>query len=275
MPLYIDIHELHGVSAADVAKAHAADLEKQGSHGVNYLKYWVNEACGKVFCLVDAPNPEAATRVHLEAHGMAPGRIIEVQPEVAEGFIGGGSVNDAGAVLMPGGVLDPGIRTILFTDIVNSTMLMERLGDEAAMEYLRLHDTVVRAALLALGGREVKHTGDGIMASFVSAAAAVKCAARIQREIAAQAPVAQEQQPLRLRVGAASGEPVERHGDFFGCTVNLAARLCAHAQPAQVLVSTAVVELCLGKGLHFQDLGAVTLKGFDQPVRAHALVAGA
>lgn len=272
MPLYIDIHELHGVTASDVAKAHAADIEKQGKHGVTYLKYWVNESCGKVFCLVDAPNPEAASRVHLEAHGLAPGRIIEVQPEVAEGFIGGGQVNDAGAVLMPGGgILDPGIRTIVFTDVVNSTTLMEHLGDEAALECLRVHDSVVRTALLALGGREVKHTGDGIMASFASAACAVKCALRIQHDIAAQP--AAHGHTLQVRVGAACGEPVERHGDFFGSTVNLAARLCAQARPEQVLVTTAVAELCLGKGLRFQDLGEVALKGFDHPMRVHAALA--
>ncbi len=272
MPLFIDIHELQGVTAEAVAKAHAADIEKQGAHGVNFIKYWVNEGCGKIFCLVDAPNPEAAERVHMEAHGLAPGRLIEVQPEVAEGFIGGGAVNDAGAVLMPGGGgLDPCIRTIVFTDIVGSTKLTEQLGDEAMVDILQAHDGIVRSALLALGGREVKHTGDGIMASFVSAACAVKCACRVQREIAARATAGE--QPLQLRIGAATGEPVERHGDFFGSTVNLAARLCAHAQPDQTLVSTAVVELCIGKGLRFQDLGDVRLKGFDRPVRTHAALA--
>jgi class 3 adenylate cyclase len=271
MPLYIDIHELGTVSAEAVAKAHAADLEKQAEHGVNYLKYWVNESCGKVFCLVDAPNPEAAGRVHKEAHGLEPGRIIEVQPEVAEAMTGGGAVNANGAVLLPGSdTLDPGIRTIVFTDIVGSTELMRRIGDKAAMGFLQLHDTIVRSALHAFGGREVKHTGDGIMAAFVSAPSAVKCALRVQRDIAMHAA---GDQPMRLRVGAASGEPVEHHGDFFGSSVNLAARLCAHAQPQQVLVSSDVVDLCADDGLRFADLGEVSLKGFEQPVRAHAAVA--
>lgn len=90
MPTYIDIHDIRGVTAEDVAKAHAADLEKQDKYGVNYLKYWVNESCGKVFCLVNAPNAEAARQVHREAHGMVAEKIIEVQPEIAEGFLGGG-----------------------------------------------------------------------------------------------------------------------------------------------------------------------------------------
>ncbi len=270
MPLYIDIHELGSVTADDVAKAHTADMQKQAAHGVNYLKYWVNESCGKVFCLVDAPNPDAAARVHMEAHGLAPGRIIEVQPEVAEGFIGGGDVNPAGAVTLPGSsALDTAIRTIVFTDIVDSTLMMEQMGDAAAMEFVKAHDAIVRAALAATGGREVKHTGDGIMASFVSAASAVRCAMRVQREIEASR-IADA--AVRLRIGAAAGEPVEHQGDFFGSTVNLAARLCAKAEPAQILVSTAVVELCHGKGLQFRDLGDLSLKGFDHPVRAHAAV---
>jgi class 3 adenylate cyclase len=187
MPLYMDIHELHGATPEDVAKAHVADVEVQRKYGVEYRKYWFNESCGKVFCLVDAPNAEAANQVHREAHGIVAEKIIEVQPELAEGFLGGVETNAAGAVLIPGGganARDPGIRTILFTDIVESTTFTQTLGDEAAMALLDLHNTIVRNALADLRGREVKHTGDGIMASFFSAAAAVKCATRIQNDLA-------------------------------------------------------------------------------------------
>jgi class 3 adenylate cyclase len=159
----------------------------------------------------------------------------------------------------------------LFTDIVNSTTFTQSLGDEAAMALFGVHDTVVRGALSALGGREVKHTGDGIMASFVSAAGAVRCAIQIQHELARHEE-AHSERPLKVRIGAAAGEPVEQHNDLFGCTVQLAARLCSQASPEQILVSNAIAELCLGKGFSFQDIGEVALKGFDRPVRAHAVV---
>ena len=272
MPLYMDIHEISGgVSAEDVAKAHAEDVKIEDKYGVHYHKYWVNEKTGKIFCLCHAPSAEAAIQVHREAHGMVADKVIEIQPELAEGFLGGVEVNDAGAVLFPGTTKerDPGIRTVLFTDIVDSTTLTQTLGDEAALAMLGVHDTIVREALSALGGREVKHTGDGIMAAFVSAAGAVRCAIHIQRELDKHAQ-ANPERPLKVRVGAAAGEPVEQHNDLFGSTVQLAARLCAHAQPEQILVSTAIAELCIGKGLSFEDLGEVTLKGFGQPVRAHA-----
>jgi hypothetical protein len=80
MPLFMDIHEKlpPGTTAKDVAGAHEADLKVQGKYGVKYLRYWVDEAEGKVFCLADAPNAEAAVRVHKEAHGLVADRIFPV-----------------------------------------------------------------------------------------------------------------------------------------------------------------------------------------------------
>ncbi len=270
----MDIHEIPGgVTADDVAKAHAHDVAVEGKYGVHYHKYWVNEKAGKIFCLCEAPTEEAAMQVHREAHGMVAEKIIQVEPDVADLFLGGSEVNGAGAALLPGGAADardPGIRTVLFTDIVDSTSLTQTLGDEVAMELLRVHDTVVRDALKASNGREVKHTGDGIMAAFVSAAAAVRCAAQIQRELTRRAQE-QNNHPIRVRIGGAAGEPVERDNDIFGSTVQLAARLCSHAEPQQIVVSSVVAELCIGKGLMFRPLGEVMLKGFDRPVQVHAV----
>jgi class 3 adenylate cyclase len=277
MPTYMDIHEIPGGVTADaVAKAHAHDVAVEGKYGVHYHKYWVNESAGKIFCLCEAPDAEAATQVHRQAHGMVAEKIIQVEPEVADLFLGGSEVNAAGAALLPGGAADardPGIRTVLFTDIVDSTSLTQKLGDEIAMEFLRVHDSIVRDALAASKGREVKHTGDGIMASFVSAAAAVRCAMQIQRELARRAREERDHH-IKVRIGGAAGEPVEQNNDIFGTTVQLAARLCSHAEPDQILVSTAVAELCIGKGLTFRPLGEVSLKGFDRPVQVHAVECG-
>ena len=274
MPAYMDIHEIPGgINAEEVAKAHAQDVEVQSKYGVSYHKYWVNEKAGKIFCLCHAPNAEAAVQVHREAHGNVAEKIIQVEPDVADLFFGGSEVNATGAVMLPGteaDARDPGIRTILFTDIVGSTSITRRLGDEAAMELLHVHDEIVRSALADLGGREIKHLGDGIMASFVSAASAVKCASRVQRDVAKHRREKAERS-FQVRVGVAAGEPVEHHNDLFGCTVQLAARLCSHAQAEQILVSNVVAELCEGKILPFEELGEINLKGFDHPVRAHAV----
>ena len=79
MPLFMDKHNhVEGLTAAAAAAAHQKDLETQGPHGVNYLKYWYNEAAGNIYCLIDAPNKEAAAAVHRDAHGLVADEIVEV-----------------------------------------------------------------------------------------------------------------------------------------------------------------------------------------------------
>jgi class 3 adenylate cyclase len=269
MPLFIDVHEVAGVTPEEIADAHVKDVAVQGEYGVSYIKYWLNEGGGKVFCLCTAPNAEAAEQVHRKAHGLVAERIVEVDPDLAEGMLGGGTVTPTGAAALgPRGKLDSGLRTILFTDIVGSTELTQRLGDHAAMDMLTLHDRLVRDALQRTRGREVKHLGDGLMGVFVSADDAIRCA--LEGHAALRDAAKQTAEPVRIRVGAAAGEPIERNGDFFGSTVQLAARLCTQAEPGQTLVSSSVVELCGHR--RFTDVGELNLKGFPRPVHAHAVV---
>ncbi len=85
MTLFMDVHTIEGgVSAADVAGAHAADLKVQDAYGVRYLKYWVDETAGKIFCLVEAPNAEAANTVHREAHGLVADTVFAVTESTDE-----------------------------------------------------------------------------------------------------------------------------------------------------------------------------------------------
>jgi class 3 adenylate cyclase len=272
MPTYLDIHQVAGATAEDLRKAHEADLAIQDKYGVNYRRYWHNEQCGKVFCLVDAPNAEAAMKVHAEAHGLTAEKIIEVDPDMIDGFLGGVEVNDAGAAILPAtGERDTAVRSVMFTDIVGSTEMAQRLGDDIAFELVETHDAIVRAAVAENRGRVIKHTGDGIMAVFVSPVAAVKAACRIQNAVEALKPEP-DRPDFKVRIGAAAGEPIERGDDFFGSTVNLAARLCAHAAPGKVLVTNGVAELCLGKGLQFSAMDEAELKGFDEPIRTREVM---
>jgi class 3 adenylate cyclase len=271
MPMYMDIHDVPGVTPEDVAKAHLEDVRVQARHGVEYVKYWLNQKQGKIYCLCTAPSAKAADAVHREAHGLAAARILKVTPDLADAFMGAAETDNAGAALLPGNAeRDPGTRTVLFTDIVGSTSMTQRLGDEIALAMLQVHDRIVRTALGTTSGREVKHTGDGIMAVFVSSASAIRCAINVHQSLAEHRS-AHPDQPLKVRVGVAAGEPIEHHNDLFGSTVQLAARLCAHAEPEQILVSNAVAELCIGKALPFRDVGPVALKGFDQPVHVHSI----
>lgn len=272
MPLYMDIHTVPGATPEALKAAHEADVAVQDKHHVCYHKYWFNQEAGKVFCLVEAPNPEAAAAVHQEAHGLVAEKIIEVDPDMADGLLGPGVVNTAGAVLIPDELnrRDPGIRSIMFTDIVGSTEATSRFGDDAAIAMLGTHDRIVRAAIGGHGGREVKHTGDGIMAAFNSAANAVKSACRIIGHLDEHNAGGPEF-PVTVRIGISAGEPVEQASDLFGSTVQLAARLCAQAEPSQILVSQVVSDLCLGKNLKFLDAGECELKGFDGKIPTRAV----
>jgi class 3 adenylate cyclase/pimeloyl-ACP methyl ester carboxylesterase len=157
--------------------------------------------------------------------------------------------------------------TILFTDIEDSTPLTQRLGDADAQELVRAHDTIVRDALRAHGGTEVKHTGDGIMASFGSPSRALESAIAIQRAFAKGSEDLHTS--LRVRVGMNTGEPLVENGDLFGTSVQLARRVCDFAEPGQIVVPEAVRHLVSGKGFLFADRGIATLKGFEDPVRVY------
>jgi class 3 adenylate cyclase len=139
--------------------------------------------------------------------------------------------------------------------------MTQRLGDARAMDVLRQHDTIVREAILSWNGTEVKHTGDGIMASFVSAVDAVSGAITMQRGFA--------EAGLRVRIGLSAGEPVTEQGDLFGATVQLARRCCDAGEPGSIVVAPVVRDLCIGKGFEFVSRGDVELKGFEEPVRLY------
>jgi len=155
--------------------------------------------------------------------------------------------------------------TLMFTDIEGSTSLTQRLGDEGAQRLVREHNDAVRKALDSYNGKEIKHTGDGIMASFFSASRAVGCAVQIQQTFAARN-AANPEDAVKVRIGLNAGEPIAEGNDLFGASVQLASRICDRAEPGHVLVSDVVRQLVAGKGFAFEHLGAEMLKGFDEPV---------
>jgi class 3 adenylate cyclase len=263
VPIFMDRHDMRGAKAADVAEAHRKDLEIQDKYGVKYMTYWWDQERSTGFCLVHAPDAAAAERVHREAHGEIANAIIPVDLATVEAFLGRiGDPRAAAGATTP--AVDPGLRAVMFTDIVGSTEMTARLGDSAALELVRAHDALVRRGLEAYGGREIKHTGDGIMASFDEVTNAVRAAAEIQRHFAAFNADASES--LSVRIGVHAGEPVEDHNDLFGATVQLASRLCSEAEANGIVVSGLVRELCEDDAARFVALGERRLKGFAEKV---------
>jgi len=215
------------------------------------------------------------------ARGLA-SRIPDARLAVLEGASGAPFLGDTGAVVAAideflgegqevAAAAEPpaagAFRTILFTDVEGSTALTQRVGDAKARDVLRAHERIVREALQAHGGAEVKTMGDGFMASFSSATRALECAIAMQRAFAAHNEAADA--PIRVRIGLNAGEPIAEAEDLFGTAVNLAARIAAKAEGGEILGSDVVRQLVAGKGFLFSDRGDVALRGFEDPVRLY------
>lgn len=263
MPIYMDVHpDLGDATPEDVAEAHRRDLAVQDQFGVKFLSYWLNGPEGKAFCLAESPDEGSLVACHKQAHGLMPHELIEVSGPMLSGFLGDTS-KDSNERAIVDGEHDTGLRAIMFTDIEGSTNVSTERGDDAAVELVRLHDGIVREAVAEGRGREIKHTGDGVLASFSSVSRAVSASASIQT---ATGTMGEDGHGLRIKVGLSAGEPVDSDSDIYGAAVNLAARICAHASGGQTLAAGTVRDLAIGKGHAFVDKGAIALKGFPDPV---------
>jgi adenylate cyclase len=162
-----------------------------------------------------------------------------------------------------------GTVTIVFTDIVDSTVLTTRLGDHAWLELLRRHNGVINEAAAAHGGTVVETQGDGSMLAFSSARRAVACAQAIQQGI--EGAFADTSPPIRVRIGVHTGDALHAADRFFGTTVHYAARVASQALGGEVLVSNLVRELVDGPGFEFLESRDVELKGLEGSHRLYAL----
>lgn len=156
----------------------------------------------------------------------------------------------------------PSVITFVFTDIVGSTAMTQKLGNAGAQKAVRAHNTAVRNAISARHGREVKHTGDGIMATFPDPPSAVAAVMQMQREIAAHNS-ANPNLEVGVRIGVNVGEAVEEENDFFGAAVQMTARICDKATKGNIWVSQAVVDACKGQKIGFIPRGGFEMKGIQ------------
>jgi class 3 adenylate cyclase len=155
------------------------------------------------------------------------------------------------------------LATVLFTDIVDSTRTAADLGDQDWRKVLERHQRAVREALDRFGGREVKSTGDGFLATFDGPARAIQCAKAILQS--------SETSGIRVRAGVHTGECEVMGDDIGGIAVHIAARVSAQAEPRELLVSRTVKDLVAGSGLEFTDRGAHTLKGVPDAWQLYAV----
>ena len=254
------------MSHEEVAAAHELDVAIQEQLGVRYHTYWFDPANGSVFCLAEGPSQAAVEEVHRRAHGAIAPNIIEIDGvSPLNAYFGPLPIHGTDRASTA-----PGMRAIVFTDLCGSVAQTQQLGDDGHMQLLREHNEIVRAQLTTHDGREVKHTGDGIMAAFTSVAAAVAFAVAVQRALAERNQ--QATTPIDLSIGISAGEPVTGdNDDLFGAAVQIAARLCDAASPGEIAASIAVKELCVGKSIKFEDRGRIALKDLAEPAQTYTV----
>ena len=157
-------------------------------------------------------------------------------------------------------------RTVLFTDIEGSTDLVQRLGDVSSRQITRAVEDLTRHSLRFHGGNEVKSMGDGVMAWFTMASAALDAAVDLQQSLERR-----DDLPVRLRIGLSAGEPISEGDDLFGSTVNQTARIMGLARGGQIFVSDIVRGLVQGRDYRFHDLGERQLRGFEEAAKLYQL----
>jgi class 3 adenylate cyclase/tetratricopeptide (TPR) repeat protein len=166
---------------------------------------------------------------------------------------------------------EPRVLTVFVSDIANSSELIQRLGDERAQALIQEHNRIVRLSFRRLQGVELQHTGDGFIATFESAAQAVRCAASVQSELEVRhlGPVST---PLRIRIGLHVGEPLLEEGRLFGVAMHTAARICGACEGGQILVSDEAWRAAsVESELEAEHLGPVPLRGIFEPVSLHRM----
>jgi len=240
MPIFMDRHNVPGIEAKAAAEAHRADMLVQDEFGCRCMTYWVDEERGNAFCLIDAPNIDAVTKMHDKAHGLVSNEIIQVNSNVVEAFLGRiqdpkGYADNHDSTLKV--FNDPAFRIILVAEILNPISLQQQLGKDKAKQLLRLYNEIMRNQIRKNEGREVEAEGEGFIVSFISVTQAVNCA------VAAQKGLHVAGELLNLRIGLNAGMPIDKSKDLFGDTVKMAKYLCSLGKENQIMMASIIREI--------------------------------
>lgn len=238
MPIYMDVHNVPGVKAQNVAEAHHKDLFHQDDFGCKCMTYWIDEDRETIFCLIEAPHKQAVEDLHNKAHGLLPGKIIEVNSNIVESFLG--RIYDPSDVEITSEGFkvfkDPSFRILMVTQVDDTFILENNSGQEKAAEWLSHHNRIIRKNIDRFEGREAEDEGNGFIVSFSSASKAVSCALHIQKEMT-------EAESIGFKIAINCGEPVEGGNQLFGDTIQFAKNMCLIAKNNQVTITSAVKNL--------------------------------
>lgn len=250
MPIYMDKHIEPGITLAEATEAHRLDIAIQDQYNCKTMTFWLDEERGCAFCLIEAPEEQAVRDLHNDAHGLIPHEIIEVDKRLVMAFLG--RINDpepdpgigtgTGEAADEHTVFyDPAYRAILISRLREAALIPSKYGKRKAQELYRVYGKIAEQAFAEHRGREVNHSGDSYMASFVSVSNAMNCAAEIHRQL--ETYNRRSENKLYAAIGISGGDPVSGKNDLFGEAIQLAGRLCyLSAGRGEIMVSSEIME---------------------------------
>jgi AraC-like DNA-binding protein len=241
MPLYMDRHNLPGLTPRDAAEAHLKDLEIQKDYGCTCITYWIDEERGNVFCLIDSPNKQTVSELHNRAHGFIPHDIIEVDNNVVKSFLG--RINDPESTNMSGSsermiINDPAFRYLLVADL-KDRILFECLYDRAlASQLIKNFNSLVQESAQLYNGRIVENHEEALI-SFVSATSAIDCAIHLRNSIIFQN-TCHNLPKVEIKTGLSAGFPVSGNNKLFGEAIARAKRYSFISDANRICLSSGI-----------------------------------
>jgi AraC-like DNA-binding protein len=239
MPIFMDRHDIRGVTAQQVAAIHQQDLKIEHKYGCRALTYWFDERRGTAFCLIEAPERDAVVKMHGEAHGQVPNRIIEVEDRLVEVFLGRIQDPETGLATGPSAYPvfeDPAFRILMAIQVRNFARLQAGMGMQKALNLVKEFNELVHPEIRSHNGRRTDQAGNGIIATFTTPHEAVDCAAGIAEKTDKFNRNSGALQ-LKVAMGLAAGEPVTDSSTLFGETIRLAGRLCLTGNETEVHIN--------------------------------------
>lgn len=241
MPIFMDRHDIPGITAEHVYEVHQADLRLQHKFGCKTLTYWFDEASGIAFCLIDAPESNAVLAMHKEAHGAVPNQIIEVETNLVQAFLGRITCPKPPENSLEHDLYinESAIRIIIYVEFRQTEKSLDKFSEDNSIKGLNDYNDLIHQTMKQHGCRKIKDADDGYIASFVTESDAVKCAEEILnnfKKFNSENPGRE----INAAIGISIGAPVTENNEFFGETIQQAKRLSFIAGNGQILISSSV-----------------------------------
>ena len=217
MPLYMDRHNVPGLTSKDAAMAHLKDLEIQDEYGCNCINYWVDEERGNVFCLIDSPSKQVLKEMHNKAHGLIPYDIIEVDTNLVKAFLGqiyGKDPSDLNSTQYSTNINDPAFRYLLVVDLKDRLVFESLYGKSVATELIKNFNLLVHQSIQHYFGRIIE-SNEEFLASFISVDNAVDCALHLRNSILFQNTCINLPK-VNIKIGLCEGLPVVGNNKLYG-----------------------------------------------------------